>query len=126
MVKACDPLNLVPPTPLQLGDDPVPDPCVEGGGVPTQALDLAHVYSHGHQLLVDLVGDLLWRHFGIQDMLLKEGILPVHVRTVEQPISVHYFVPVVLRYVVLKLVFLVLDVVLVGPNWSLFLLLCSR
>ena len=59
MVKACDPLNLVPPAPLQLGDDPVPDPCVEGGGVPTQALDLAHVHSHGQELLVDLVGDLL-------------------------------------------------------------------
>ena len=58
------------------------------------------------------MSNLLGLLLGIEDMFLEEGILPVHVRTVEKTISVDDLVPVVLG-VVRVVVLLILYVVLV-------------
>ena len=59
-------------------------------------LDLgAHPVISEH-LLEDLEGDLPGGQLSIEDMLLEEGILTVHVSAVEQSVAVHDFIPVVL------------------------------
>ena len=83
-----------------------------------QHLDHAIFHSLSHpceaeHFLEDLEGDLFRRDLAIQDMLLEESILTVHMGAVEQPISVDDILPVVLAYVVRIVIFLVLDVVLV-------------
>ena len=76
-------------------------------------LDLgAHPVISEH-LLEDLEGDLPGGQLSIEDMLLEEGILTVHVSAVEQSVAVHDFIPVVLLQVFRVVILFVLNVVLV-------------
>ena len=61
------------------------------------------------------VRDLLGRVLSIQDVLLEKGILAVHVRAVEEPVSVDDLIPEVAS-VVRVVVLLVFDVVFVRGN----------
>ena len=67
------------------------------------------------------MSDLLWLLLSVQDVLLKEGIFPVHVRTVEQSITIDDLIKVVLG-IIGVVVLLILNVVLVAAyvalnNW---------
>ena len=74
----------------------------------------------------DLVRDLLWRDLAIQDVLLEESILTVHMGAVEQPISVDDVLPVVLAHVIRIVILLVLDIVLVTLDVLSDYCSCSR
>ena len=77
-------------------------------------LDILANARKSEHLLEYFVSNLFWRHLCIQHMLLEESILAVHVGAVEQSISVNDLIPVILTYIVIVVVFLVLDVVLVA------------
>ena len=76
-------------------------------------------------LLEDLVGHLLGRNLSIEDVLLKEGILAVHMRAVEETISVHDVVEVVILHILSVVVLFILNVVLVTLHVLLFYQSCS-
>ena len=71
------------------------------------------------------MSDLLRLLFSVQDVLLEESILPVHMRAVEQSIAIDDLIKVVLRIVSI-VVFLILDVILVTANVALNNGLCWR
>ena len=79
-------------------------------------LDILAYARKSEHLLEYLVSNLFWRYLCIQDMLLEESILAVHVGAIEESIAINDFIPVVLTNIVIVVIFLILDVVLMAAN----------
>ena len=59
------------------------------------------------------MSNLFWRYLGIQDVLLEESILSIHMRAIEKTIAIDDFIPVVLANVVGVVIIFILDIIFV-------------
>ena len=89
-------------------------------------LDILSDTSEAEHFLEDLVSNLFWRYFGIQDVLLEESILSIHMRAIEKTISIDDFIPVVLANIVGVVIIFILDIIFVTLDVPLLDRPCRR